>query len=78
MRRTKGKSVEEKQAILIKAALAVQKQNAERYARALGRWGKEKRDAHWAAGRENALRLALESDNIQITPDQLRVPRHAM
>jgi len=66
-----GKPFEEKQAIMIKAALGIQKRNAERYARAVARWGNEKRDAHWAPGRENALRLALEGDNIQVTPDQL-------
>lgn len=65
------KSFEEKQAILIKAALAIQKRNAERYARALARWAAEKRDTHWAPGRENALRRALEDDNIEVTPDQL-------
>jgi hypothetical protein len=61
----------DKQAILLKAALSFQKQNSERFTRAVARWDKEKRDAKWAQGRENALRLALEGDNIQITPDQL-------
>lgn len=65
------KTLEEKQAILIKAAIAIQKKNAERFARAVSRWATEKRDSQWAQGRENALRRALEGDNIQITPDQL-------
>jgi hypothetical protein len=64
-------TIEQKQARMLQTVLEIKQRNSRRYARALALWDSEKRDAAWAGPRENALRLALEHDSIEVTPDQL-------